>query len=160
MNGRWNLWRVATVVSILTALGVVSLVFFTQMTGGRKIVSRHADAKLLLWQAALDRRPIHFLPIEVNKIKADKGGLFGIRQSPSLVGSFPDPQIIEGRILKESGDRVQVRMPGMELPSGVERGQRLVLGLVDDTHVICLLRPSSGLSDRALVQWALEQRCD
>lgn len=122
-------------------------------------MSHSSDTKPLLWQGAADRKPTRFIPIEISSVKPDKGGLFGIQESPSIVGAFPNAQNVEGKTLDGSAHVVKARAPGAELPQGLAPGQRVVLGLVDDAHVICFLVPPSDLPTSDLAQWAAKQRC-
>lgn len=120
---------------------------------------RAADIKPLLWQGAAGRKPTRFVPVEVTSVKPDKGGVFGIQQSPSIAGAYPDAQTIEGMSLGGSRVFVKARAPGAELPRGLATGQRLVLGLVDDTHFICFIVPPADVPADALARWASEQPC-
>lgn len=113
----------------------------------------------LLWQGAADRKPAQFIAMRVNAIRKEGGGLFGIGNSPSLAGAMPDARLVEGSRIGEDGPAVKVKVPGGELPKGLDKGSRVVLGLVDARHVICLLVPPDTVADSALASWAPSQRC-
>ncbi len=112
----------------------------------------------LVWQGAADRAPVGFVPIRVRRVRRDGGGLFGLNNSPSIVGALPDPRIVEG-VPIGGGGAIEVRVPGGELAPGVQAGARVVLGLVDADHVICLLVPPAEVADDRLLAWAAAQPC-
>ena len=113
----------------------------------------------LQWQGAADRTPVRFIAMRVGGVEKDGGGLFGIRNSPSLAGALPDARIVEGAAIGEAGGPIKVRAPGGELPPGLGAGARVVLGMVDETHVICILAPPDDVADDALAAWAGTQSC-
>lgn len=122
-------------------------------------MSSLAKTKPLLWQAAAGRKPVRFVPIAVTSVTPETGGSFGIGQSPSMAGAYPDARNVQGRALNETVHIVTVRAPATALPHGLAEGQRLVLGLVDDGHVICLLAPPANVAVDSLADWAKEQPC-
>ena len=137
-----------------TVLGVAA----TAGTGGGSAMSLPPRSEPLVWQGAADRVPVGFVPIRVRGVRREGGGLFGLNNSPSIVGALPDPRIVEGTPLG-GGGAIKVRVPGGELAPGVVAGARVVLGLVDADHVICLLVPPADLADERLLAWAAAQPC-
>jgi hypothetical protein len=113
----------------------------------------------LLWQGAADRKTQQFIALRVTDVRKEGGGLFGIGNSPSIAGAMPDARLVEGQTLNDPGAVVRLKAPGGELPAGLGKGSRLVLGLVDPRHVICLLSPPESVADDALLTWAAGQPC-
>ena len=113
----------------------------------------------LVWQGAADRKPVSYVALRVERIHKEGGGLFGIGNSPSIVGALPDAQLLEGVAIGGDGGAVTARVPGGEIPAGLQAGSRVVLGLVDAGHLICLLVPPQDVADAALPSWAAGQTC-
>jgi hypothetical protein len=118
-----------------------------------------AHSEPLQWQGAADRSPSRFIAMRVGRIEKEGGGLFGIRNSPSLAGALPDARIVEGTPIGPRGGAIKLRAPNGELPSGLASGARVVLGLVDDSHIICILAPPAETADEDLEAWAKTQPC-
>lgn len=112
----------------------------------------------LEWEGAADRKPTFFAPIKVSRVSKEGGGLFGLRNSPSIAGSQPDAHLLEGTLLA-GGGTVKLSLPGGEVPPGLTSGTRVVLGLVDADHVICVLVPPASVADDGLQDWAGRQSC-
>jgi hypothetical protein len=123
-------------------------------------MSSFSKAKPLIWQGAAGRQPARFVSISVSSVRAEQGGSFGIGQNPSIEGAFPDARNVEGRALDQTIGIVTARAPASALPAGLAPGQRAVLGLVDDRHVICILVPPADVPVDGLAQWAAAQRCE
>ncbi|OWT81082.1 hypothetical protein CEY04_02560 [Achromobacter sp. HZ28] len=131
----------------------------TQSSLERSPMSSFASSKPLLWQGAAGRKAARFVPIEVSSVKPEKGGTFGIGQSASMEGAYPDARRVEGRVLDATIAVATAIAPAAALPKGLAQGQRAVLGLVDDAHVICVLVPPADVPIDGLAQWAAEQKC-
>jgi hypothetical protein len=126
-------------------------------TGESPVASSFASPVVdLTWQGAAGRTPHSFLVLRIDSVSRDRGGLFGIRNSPSLADSFPDPTVIEA---SGPDGRRRLRGPGAELPSGLARGDRVAVGLIDAGHFLCLLVPPTSLPDDAVAAWAATQTC-
>ncbi len=144
---------------MLLTSSIPTLMFAAEPFQGQQNMFSSFSAQPLLWQNAVARKPVRFVPVVVSSVAPYKGGWLGVGNSPSLVGAFPDARDVEGKALDGSGHVVAVRAPGAELPHGLAPGQRVVLGLVDDAHVICFLVPPSDVPIHDLIQWAAGQRC-
>ena len=114
-----------------------------------------SDPTELAWEGAAGLPPQRFLVLRVDSVEKDRGGLFGIRNSPSLAGSYPDATVITAT---GPAGKWRLRGPGAEL-AGLTDGKRVVVGLVDDGHFLCVLLPPSDLPDSAVAGWAAGQRC-
>jgi hypothetical protein len=144
---------------LIAALAVLSTPAAAGAEEGSSM-SLFSKAKPLLWQGAAGRKPVRFVSISVTRVKAERGGSFGIGQNPSIEGAFPDARNVEGRALDQTLGSVTARAPASALPAGLAAGQRAVLGLVDDRHVICILVPPADVPVDGLGQWAAAQRCE
>jgi len=131
----------------------------TQTRPAQAVISSFATAKPLLWQGGAGRKPVRYVPIEVSSVNAEQGGSFGIGQSASMEGAYPEARKVEGRVLDATIAMVALIAPAAALPDGLAKGQRAVLGLVDDKHVICVLVPPANVPTNDLAPWAAEQRC-
>ena len=119
-------------------------------------MSLFSSPDTLFWQGAADRLPARYVSIGVKGVKPHKGGLFGIGESPSLAESYPNAQTISGHRLDGDRAAVEVRAPGASIPAGLGKGSRVVLGLVDERHVICILVPPEDVPLERLSAWAGE----
>jgi len=134
---------------------MVALMLAVASIGGRAM-----DRQDLVWQGTAGRKPDRFVLVEIETIAADRGGLFGIRQSPSIVGALPNAMMLRARALikGQAADTVQLRVPGAELPP-LQAGDRAVLGLLGKTVCLCVLRPPSDLPEDDVASWAGAQPC-
>lgn len=148
---------VPVIVVALAMAGLVVAVLNLLPNKGDGTMIRAAEPKLLLWEGAAGREPNHFAAFEVVAIQREKGGLLGIGQSPSIVGAFPDARRVDVRTLDRARNTITLRAPGASLPAGVAPGQRVVLGLVDDAHFICIFIPGPEVAPEALEGWARSQ---
>ncbi|WP_233236993.1 hypothetical protein [Bordetella sp. LUAb4] len=131
----------------------------TQSNLERSVMSSFANSKPLLWQGAAGRKPVHYVPIEITSVKPEQGGAFGIGQSASIEGAYPDARKVQGRVLDATIAVVSAIAPAAALPAGLAQGQRAVLGLVDSGHVICFLLPPADVPTSGLTEWAAGQQC-
>ncbi len=138
----------------LAGVAALGLAAFFEIGPQTVSMSHAADPSALTWQGAAGRTPQRFLVLRVDGVSKDGGGLFGIRQSPSIAGSFPDATIIEAS--GEAGRRT-LHGPGAELPTGLATGTRIAVGLVDETHFISVLLPPASVSDESVPAWAATQ---
>ena len=99
----------------------------------------------LLWQWPNDRPPASVMTIEVSGLSKQRSGLFGLGRSPSFVKNLPEATEIVGKVVFGGpiNRSVRVVVPGPEIPSGLETGERIDLQLFDDNTCIGLLRSDS-----------------
>jgi len=94
------------------------------------------------WEWPAGRNIQYELLVKVKTIQALQGGLFGIRQSPSLVQSLPDPVRVSGLIIKSDsgnvGSTIQLVVPVAEIES-IEEGEHALFGFCNDTICISIL---------------------
>lgn len=150
--------RIRPVVISCIALLALGWTGSASSLGEKPPMSLTNRSEPLEWEGAADRKPTLFAPIKVLGVKKERGGLFGLRNSPSMEGFQPDSHLIEGTLL-QGGGKVRLSLPGSEVPAGLASGARAVLGLVDADHVICVLLPPAEVTDDALATWAASQTC-
>jgi hypothetical protein len=123
-------------------------------------MSANPERTGLRWEGRDNRVPDRFLVLRVQRVEKEGGGLFGLRRSPSLAENLPDATILEGEEIGPSGNgaRVTLHLPGADLPP-VNRGDRVVLGVVGENACICVLAPPSHLADDQVAGWASSQPC-
>jgi hypothetical protein len=84
----------------------------------------------LKWEWPGDRAPDVRLVVAVEGLSEEGGGLFGLKRSPSLGDSLPDPVVLRGRVVGGEpgwvGRAVKLRLPRLELPE-VRAGDKVDL---------------------------------
>lgn len=118
------------------------------------------DLREIALEGAAGRTPSGFLVLRLTRLEREGRGLFGLRQSPAMPDYVPDAHSAEGEVLlgAAAGQKVHLRAPGAEF-AGVAAGGLLALGMIDDRHCICILRPPAGMAPDAVAAWASGQAC-
>lgn len=116
------------------------------------------------WQWRADRALHQRVVVEVDRIKPEGRGLFGLRAAPSLAGSLPDAQTVDATVLLtdvearlSAGESFQFRTPLIEL-KGASAGDRLALGLIDDL-VVCIDHAPKDIAGTDLLVWLENAPC-
>jgi len=96
----------------------------------------------LKWEWPANRSIEHKLLVKVDDVTKQGSGLFGVKKSPSLAASLPDPYIIRGNVEnsdeKLHGKTVLLVAPKLEI-GNIHKGSYVVFGLVDSTTCACIL---------------------
>lgn len=94
----------------------------------------------LKWEWPDEREPDYLITVQVDSIKKDSPGLFGIKHSPSILGWIPGGVILRGHIADNrmglSGKTLSLLLP-VEETHAAKKGDTLVLGIVD--HDTCIV---------------------
>ena len=96
----------------------------------------------LNWEWPAKRSIEDRLLVKIDGVEKQGSGLFGIKKSPSLAGSLPDPYVVHGII--ENGDdklhgkSVMLVAPKLEI-GDVSKGSYVVFGVVNSTTCICVV---------------------
>ncbi len=95
----------------------------------------------LNWEWPADRVIEDRILIKITDIRKASSGLFGIKKSPSLANSLPDPQVISG-VVVNSGSSIDTKSvklvaPQLEIQE-VKAGSYVMLGIVSSTICICI----------------------
>ena len=108
-----------------------------------------ADIKLE-WEWPAERQLENRVLVRVNEIKPEGNGLFGLKSSPSLATSFPEPTVLTGFIVKGgeviNGKEVELVLPKVELEQ-LKVGQLAMLGIVNSNICICVKKVESESED-------------
>ncbi|WP_185231141.1 hypothetical protein [Teredinibacter franksiae] len=116
------------------------------LTGG---CAMSADIELN-WEWPADRQIEQRVLIKIEKIKEQGSGFFGLKKSPSLAASVPDPVVITGTVLGEdkliAGKTISVVAPKLEVES-ISAGGFAVAGIVETDICICLVAVESANAD-------------
>ena len=100
----------------------------------------------LNWEWPADRAPEEKLLVLVNTVKKEGSGLFGLKKSPSLVSSIPDPMIVEATVVSSNsafkGQTIRVVVPKLEI-EGITVNTYAVLGVVESSTCICIVAVAS-----------------
>lgn len=96
----------------------------------------------LKWQWPAERKAEENMLVRVNSINKQSGGFLGIKKSPSLAESFPDPVVIDGVVINTDksldGKTIRLSAPKLEVEN-IKGGSYAVLGIVDDNICICVI---------------------
>ena len=117
----------------------------------------------LVWEWPANRSPQRTFIVKVENIKNYKAGLFGLKQSPSIASSLPDPKYLSGKIIAETnktlkGREIGIVMPALEI-SGVSTGDLINLGLLNEDIAICASKLDSKLTDSELTDLVKNPTC-
>ncbi len=98
----------------------------------------------LKWEWPDEREPEYLITIQVNSIKKDSPGFFGLKHSPSILGWMPGGVILRGCITDNrmglSGKTLSLLLPVGETHAA-KKGDTLVLGIVDHDTCIAVTKP-------------------
>lgn len=96
----------------------------------------------LSWEWPAERSIEDRLLVQVESVKSQSSGLFGIKNSPSLAGSLPDPVSVSGIVIDAdaslNGRSIQVVAPKLEVET-IEKGIYTMFGIVENTICICIV---------------------
>jgi len=137
---------------VLLVIALTSSLMFA-FTSGALTMSK----RTFTWEWPGDRSPQSKAAVQVISIQTRSKGLFGLGNSPSLAGSYPDPVILEGRIKYPPAEgahaQVTVHMPRLETGS-LKEGDWAGLAILGDSVVICLEKiPSEHHSTPGAESW-------
>ena len=122
---------------VIIAMRVLVLIVLA-ITGGCVM---GADTELK-WEWPANRPLTHKLLINVHSLEKQGGGLFGVKQSPSLVASVPDPFELKGVVIKAdkpiNAENIALIAPKLEVEN-IKPGAYAVLGLVNDSTCVCIV---------------------
>jgi hypothetical protein len=114
----------------------------------------------LKWEYPAGRNAERFELVKLDSVAREGGGLFGIRNSPSMADALDDPRVWSGTVAEgdRAGSPVHVRVPGPDVPE-VKNGDLVALGIVEGHIVICVRKPPHDLDSAALRSWLGTQTC-
>lgn len=114
----------------------------------------NSEAASLNWQWPDNRQPQTRVALKVTSVEAESRGFLGIKRSPSLARSFPEPVVVTGIALKgdAAGTVFRLRLPKKEVPD-VNSGDRIGIGIVDGDTCICVRKVPAGIADANLAEW-------
>lgn len=96
----------------------------------------------LNWEWPAKRAVEDRLLVKIESVKKESGGLFGIKKSPSLAASLPDPFVVNGVVMNTDshlqGKSLKFVAPKLEL-EGITSGSYVMLGLINHTTCICVV---------------------
>lgn len=104
----------------------------------------------LKWEWPADRQPEHKLVVAVTDVREADKGWFGIKRSPSLLGSLPDPITLKGTVVKGDANlkdkTVSLTLPKLEADE-VRKGDVTAIGVLESSVCICIKRLQSADED-------------
>jgi hypothetical protein len=142
---------------------LIAALQFTLFEGqGAKAMSLFsADAVSLKWEWPADRTPDGKILVKVRDVKKEGGGVFGIKKSPSLAESLPDPMQLSGEIIDGRSDwngrALMFVLPAVELPQ-VSAGDHVGIAFIDDAGV-CIAKAPADAGAEALRDWLASWTC-
>jgi hypothetical protein len=93
------------------------------------------------WEWPADRAIEKRVLIKVENIKAQSAGFFGVKKSPSLASSLPDPTVVTGINQGKDGSKgktISIVVPKLEIEN-LKIGNYVVLGIVNSNTCICIV---------------------
>jgi len=104
----------------------------------------------LRWEWPAARQPEIKLVVEIGSVKKAGQGLFGVKKSPSIAGSLPDPMQLMGEVASGPthlvGKSIQAVLPEVEL-GGAGKGDFLAMGVLGESICICAKKVDSASAD-------------
>ena len=104
----------------------------------------------LRWEWPAERAIEDRILVKIDNVKAKGSGFFGIKNSPSLAGSLPDPVIVNGVVIdsdnKLNGKSIQVVAPKLEIEN-IKKGNYAMFGIVETSVCICIIALESKDTD-------------
>lgn len=95
----------------------------------------------LNWEWPAERPSEQKVLVQVNNIKEQGGGFFGVLKSPSLANSLPDAQVLSGKVINTDksldGKSITLIVPKLEIES-IKSGDYVVMGIVQEKICICI----------------------
>jgi hypothetical protein len=140
---------------VLIALASGPLVACARNQGEFTMESAAEKSRTLKWEGQADRAITGYLFVKLDRIEKDKGGLFGIKNSPSLAESLPDPRKLHGKVIRGKGNdpaEVTLHAPGGELPE-LKADDRVALALIGENACVRVLKVPADLPDDELAAW-------
>ena len=114
----------------------------------------------LTWEWPAGRKPDARIAARVAQLEEKGPGLFGIGRSPSIAGNLPDPIRLVLELLTKSDvfktPSIELTVPQKEIP-GIERSDRIALGLVQSKTCICIAKIPSDVAN--LDEWLSHWSC-
>ena len=135
-------------VGLAFAIALISLEF-----GEFKNMSLFRSQPVYKWQGTADREPSSYMAVKVLAIQPKRTGLFGIGNSPSVDGYYPDARGIRA-VRLDDAVKIRIEAPLSAVPDATSPGTRLTLVMVDDKHFIRMIRAPEGLQDGHIEGWA------
>ncbi len=145
----------------ILAVAVV-LSFAPVGSGGNAMSESTSEPVSLTWEWPADRVPDRRLLVHVEDISAESGGLFGVRQSPSMAAALPDPVVVTATVVAGpedwTGRRIALRLPRPEL-AGVAPGDHAGIGVLGENVGICIAKAPATADREAMTQWLADWPC-
>lgn len=108
----------------------------------------------LTWEWPADRMAEQKLLVKVVEIKAEGGGFFGFKKSPSFAGNLPDPVTVKAKLISQEKNlkdkTVEITLPKLELES-IKVDDFAVIGVIASNTCICIKHVESENVDIAKI---------
>jgi hypothetical protein len=116
----------------------------------------------LTWQWPAERSIETGLLVRVEAVRPTRRRFMGVRNSPSLAGSLPDPHDVVGTVIHGPdafrGRRITLRVPGAEVTE-ITAGAIVALGLVEGGRVCVCVEPAPTGTITESVTWIETWAC-
>lgn len=121
-----------------------------------------SESATLRWEWPADRVPDHRILVRIDAIREERGGLLGIRRSPSLADALPNPVELEATVVAGDapglGRRLSLRLPRPELHD-IAVGDHAAMGLLGPGTCICIAKAPAGTDQAAQERWLASWNC-
>jgi hypothetical protein len=117
----------------------------------------------LMWQWPAGRAIEHKMLVRLERLDVERRGFPGVRNSPSLAGSLPDPHILTGTVVhgpvEWRGSLITLRLPGTEV-AGLTTGGMVAIALLDDGRVCVCIAPAPEGTSAEQSLWLAGWSCE
>ena len=144
---------------IAGVFGLIAASFSVLIQGDADVLGK-SNVIIYKWEWPAGRVPQAWIVVDAIKIKKKSSGIFGVGNSPSLTGNLPDAHRFEASITAGSGagQTIEVYLPGLEAKR-IAGADKLAIGLVEGSVVICLLDVPPDVSKETAIDWAARTGC-
>lgn len=117
----------------------------------------------LAWEWPGDSKPDARMVVRVDNLTAQRdGGPFGLRRSPSIAASLPEPVELSGTVISGESDwagrAISLVLPSAEI-AGVRSDDRVALGVLGAGTCICVEKLPREIADHRLRSWLAAWDC-
>ena len=126
------------------------------------------EAVRFRWQWPAGRKPDYKLLVDVQEVRKESSGIFGVKKSESMAGQLPDAIEVIGSVIvgpdELIGRKVILRAPRAELRNvvvGQAAGVAVIARDRNDTNIcICIEGAPKIIDKNALRAWLNDMKCE
>jgi len=137
------------------------ILLITSFSIGGCVMSKENSTSHITWEWPADRVVERVWVISVKKLEKFNQGFFGLKASPSIGSSLPDPIKLEGKIISENaaGQQIEVVFPLIEIKN-ISVSDTIKVGLLKDDVIICVKKLEGNIDDAEVTKASKVMNCD